>query len=77
MLGMSEGPVNETALGDAPRRRVRHDSTVAEDDHALGQALRQHRVAKTHDDGVPGRAPLGDPPTRLRGVRVAEVEQVN
>ena len=36
MLGMSEGSVNETALGDATRRRVRHDAAVSKGDHALG-----------------------------------------
>lgn len=65
MLGMSEGSVNETALGDAPRRRVRHDPAVSKGDDAIRQSSRESRVAKPNDDGVPGRAPLGDPRTRL------------
>jgi hypothetical protein len=39
---MSKGAVNETALGDAPRRHVRHDSARAKHHGALRQASRQN-----------------------------------
>ena len=38
MLGVSKGAVNETALGDAPRRHVRHHSAGAQNHGALRQA---------------------------------------
>jgi len=38
MLGMSEGSVNETALGDAARRRSRHDSAASQYYRSFRQA---------------------------------------
>src|SRR5215467_9143457 len=77
MLGMSKGSVNETALGDATRRRVRHDATVTKGDDALGHSSRESSVAKSNDDGVSGPAALGDPLPGPSCLSLADVDQMN
>jgi hypothetical protein len=77
MLGVSKGAVNETALGDAPRRHVRHHSARAQNDRALGQAGRQRWVAQRDQDSVAGLTTLGDPCAETGRLIIAHVDQVD
>ena len=77
MLGMSEGAVNETALGDAARRRVRHDSAASQYDRALRQARCQNRVAHGDQDGVAGLASLVDPRPKSSRTGVAQIDEMH
>ena len=77
MLGMSEGAVNETALGDAARRRVRHDSAASEYDRSFRQSRCENRVAHGDHDGVAGLASLANPGSKRGRAGVAQIDQVD
>ncbi len=77
MLGVSKGAVNETALGDAPRRHVRHHSARAKHHGALRQASGQRWVAQRDQDSVAGLTTLGDPGAETGGLAIAHVDQVD
>lgn len=77
MLGAWEGAVNETALGDAPRRHVRHHSARANDHGALRQAIRQRWVAQRDQDSVAGLTTLGDPCAETGRLAITHVDQVD